>query len=159
MYRQLIKSSNINFQYQLKIWFHFWWPKMGNCLKLVLWKIFSAPFFDDHMLEEGIKAYNLQYYVRERGLANKISEKVSFKLRVVADTRRENLWYRKCVIKSRSWIVAALLVTIFNLLSKMDLKNCPKRIVATVTNNASTVIWPCLQFISVLILSIFPRLQ
>ena len=88
----MIKSSNINFQYQLKYWFHFWWPKMGNCLKLVLWKVFSAPFFDDHMLEEGIKAYNLQYYVRERGLANKISEKVSFKLQVVADTRRENLW-------------------------------------------------------------------
>ena len=37
----------------------------------------------------------------------------------------QRLNYRKCVISSRSWIVAALLVTIFNLLCKMDLKKCP----------------------------------
>ena len=43
------------------------------------------------MLEKGTKAFNLHYYVRERGLANKISEKVSFKLQVVADTSRENV--------------------------------------------------------------------
>ena len=36
-------------------------------------------------------------------------------------------------------LVAALLVTIFNLLSKMDLKKCPKIIEAAVTNIASTV--------------------
>ena len=51
----------------------------------------------------------------------------------------QRLNYRKCVISSRSWIVAALLVTIFNLLSKMDLKKCPKRIVTAVSNNVSTV--------------------
>ena len=64
---------------------------MGNCLQIGIKKGLLCSFFDDHMLEEGIKAYNLHYYVRERGLANKISEKVSFKLQVVADTRRENL--------------------------------------------------------------------
>ena len=49
--------------------------------------------------------------------------------------------YHKCFISSRSWIVAAPLVTIFNLLSKTDLKKCQKRIVTAVTNNASTVHW------------------
>ena len=47
--------------------------------------------------------------------------------------------YRKCVISSRSWIVAALLVSILNLLSRIDPKKCPKIIVTAVTNNASTV--------------------
>ena len=89
---QMLQYQFSNFNISQNIGFIFGDQKMGNCLKLVLWKVFSAPFFDDHMLEEGIKAYNLHYYVRERGLANKISEKVSFKLQVVADTRRENLW-------------------------------------------------------------------
>ena len=49
-------------------------------------------------------------------------------------------YVRKCVISTSYLIVAALLVTIFNLLRKMDLKKYPKRIVIAVTNNASTVI-------------------
>ena len=43
----------------------------------------------------------------------------------------------------KALLEAALLVTIFNLLSKIDLKKCPKRIVAAVTNNTSTVSKKC----------------